>query len=504
MKDRDIMRSNALYIIHFAIATRFLVFIKDMLMASRIGVNYKMDSYLLALSTIMLLTKVVGDGLIVAIIPLLQEIKEKNGKERTIEYTNNLINITALLSFILIIIGYLGAPVIVKIFGPGFKSVELDKTILLFRVGLPIIMVSWIRAIGGGFLQADHAFKAGAKGGVSNALVFIIYLLLFSEKFVLKGLMIAGTLGIISQIYIIVRAMEKKGYKYQWKFDLKDRYLLKIVKFLLPIIMGIGVNELNNSIDNAIASTLPVGSIAELNYANEIISFFIGIFVAAIVTVIFPVLSESHSKREIENLKQEINNGIVTLLKLTIPVSIILMTMAEPVVKIVFERGAFDDEASFFTAAALAYYAVGLTAMSLIPLITRVYYSIHDMKTPVVISILALVVNIIIDLALAPIMGARGIALGTSVSVILAAIIGIYDLNRRLGFAEGENIRGTLVKLLVAAVIMTTGIILTYGTIAISLENIFLHNIITVGLTSLFGLGLYALVCKVLEPITLI
>lgn len=504
MKDRDIMRSNTLYIIHFAIVTRLLVFIKDILMASRIGVNYKMDSYLLALSTIMLLTKIIGDGLIVAIIPLLQEIKEKYGKERTIEYTNNLINITVILSFFLIIIVYLGAPIIIKIFGPGFKGMELEKTISLFRIGLPIIILSWIRAIGGGYLQAEHAFKAGARGGVSNALVYIIYLIFFSEKFGLKGLMIAGILGIISQIYIIVDIMNKRGYKYEWKIDFKDRYLGKIVKFLLPIIMGIGVNELNNSIDNAIASTLPPGSIAELNYANEIISFFIGIFIAAIVTVIFPVLSESHNKRDMENLKTGINHGIVTLLKVSIPVSIILMTMAEPIVKIFFERGAFDAEASFFTAAALAYYAVGLTAMSLIPLITRVYYSIHDMKTPVIISSLALVVNIIVDLLLAPFMGARGIALGTSLSVILAAIIGIYDLNRRLRFAEGKNIRGMIVKLSVAAVIMTTGIILTYGTAAISLENIFLHNIITLGISSLVGVGLYVLVCKVLEPITLI
>lgn len=504
MKDRDIIRSNTLYIIHFAIATRFLVFIKDILMASRIGVNYKMDSYLLAFSTIMLLTKIIGDGLIVAIIPLLQEIQEKHGKQRSIEYTNNLINITALLSFILIVIGYLGAPIIIKIFGPGFKGMELEKTILLFRIGLPIIMLSWIRAIGGGVLQAEHAFKAGAKGGVANALVYIIYLLFFSGKFGLKGLMVAGIIGIISQIYIIWKAMKKKGYKYQWKLDFKDRYLFKVIKFLLPILFGIGVNELNNSIDNAIASTLPPGSIAELNYANEIINFFIGIFIAAIVTVIFPVLSESHNKKDIENLKTGINHGIVTLLKVSIPVSIILMAMAEPIVKIVFERGAFDDEASFFTAAALAYYAIGLTAMALIPLITRVYYSIHDMKTPVIISFLALVVNIIVDLLLAPFMGARGIALGTSLSVILAAIIGIYDLNRRLKFAREKNISGIFVKFSVAGVIMATGIILSYGVVAISLENIFLHNIITVGISSLVGLGLYVLVCKVLEPITLI
>lgn len=498
MKNKDIMRRNALYIIRFAIGTRLLLFIRDMLMASRIGANYKMDAYLLALSTIMLLTKIVGDGLIVAIIPLVQEIQGKHGEERTIEYMNNLINITALVSFVLMIIGYLGAPIIIKIFGPGFKGVELEKTILLFRIGLPIIVLSWIRAIGAGYLQADHAFKAGAKGGIANASVYIIYLLFFSERFGARGLMVAGILGIVSQIYIIVRTMEKKGYRYKWRLNLKDRYLPRVIKFLLPIIIGIGINELNNSIDNGIASTLAVGSIAELNYANEIINFFIGIFVAAIVTVIFPILSESHNKKDIESLKVEINHGIATLVKVSLSVSIILMTMAEPIVKIVFERGAFDAEASFFTAEVLVYYAVGLTAMSLIPLITRVYYSIHDTNKPVIISILGLIVNVILDLALAPIMGARGLALGTSLSVILVAIIGLWDLNVRLQFVERKKIKGKLAKLLLTTAVMTIGVILTYNGMGISVSNMFFQNILSVGISSVVGIGLYLLTWKVL------
>lgn len=177
MKNRDVMRRNTLYIIHFAAGTRFLIFIKDMLTASRLGISYKMDLYILALSTIMLITKVIGDGIVVALIPLLQEIQEKYGTKRKIDYTNNLLNITVIVSLILVSIGYVGAPIIIKIFGPGFKGNELEKTILLFRIGLPIVTLSWVRAIGGGYLQSEHAFKAGAKGGVSNALVFILYLL---------------------------------------------------------------------------------------------------------------------------------------------------------------------------------------------------------------------------------------------------------------------------------------------------------------------------------------
>lgn len=499
MERKNIMKNNTLYIIYFAIGTRILLFIKGILTASKIGSNYKMDSYVLALGAIVFLTKIIGDGIVVSLIPLLQEIQEKHGTKRRIDYTNNLINVTALISFILIILGYLAAPVIIKIFGPGFKGVELEKSIILFRIGLPTIAVSWVRAIAAGSLQSEHAFKAGAKGGISNAVVYIIYLLFFADSFGLKGLMVAGIIGIISQIYILVKAMIKKGYKYKWRLDFKDIYLPRVIVFLLPVIAGIGINELNNAVDNAIGSTLAIGSIADLNYANEIITLFLGIFISAIVTVIFPALAECHSKEDEKCLRDGVHNGISLLFKISIPVSIILITMAEPIVKIVFERGAFDAEATFFTSGSLSYYAIGLTAMAIIPLITRAYYAIHDTKTPVLLGALALGINVVVDLILAPYMGASGLALGTSVGTILAVGLGIYDLNKRVHFTEGKEVRETTLKLGVASVIMATGIILTFGIASSYLENIFLNNVITVGISGLVGVGLYGLVYKVLR-----
>ena len=178
-----------------------------MLTASKIGANYNMDSYVIALSAIMLLTKIVGEGLVVAIIPVLQEIQERHGGERRLRYTNNLINIVGLLSLIIMIIGYLFAPMIIRLFAPGFKALELEKTVLLFRIGLPIMALSWIRSIGGGVLQSDHAFRAGAKGGISSAVVYIVFLLFFVDRFQLIGLMAVGILAVLSQIYIIFKTM---------------------------------------------------------------------------------------------------------------------------------------------------------------------------------------------------------------------------------------------------------------------------------------------------------
>ena len=499
MKNRDIMRRNTLFIIHFAAASRFLIFIKDMITASRLGVSYQMDSYILALSTIMLVTKIVGDGILVALIPLLQEIQSKYGIYKKVEYTNNLINITILISLVLFVTGFVGAPIIMRIFGPGFGPVELEKATFLFRIGLPIMALYWLKSIGGGYLQSEHAFRAGAKGGVSYELVLILYLVFFARDFQLRGLMVATILAVVSQVYLIFSTMRDKGYRYEFRIDFKDRYIGKVFLFLLPIVLSVGVNELNSSIDNAIASTLPVGSIAELNYAYEIVNLFIGLFIIAVITVIFPILSESHSKKEIEELKDGIRHGVKTLLIFTIPIAIILMIMAEPVVMIFFERGAFGREASFFTSQALVFYALGLPAMALIPLMARTYYSIHDMQTPTIISVIALVTNTILNLSLAALIGNKGIALATSLASILAVVIGFVNLNRRLKFFRNEGIKNMAIRLLLSSAVMVLGIILVYSLISISTENLLLYNVVTVGLSSSVGIILYALVYKFIK-----
>lgn len=428
MIQKGIINSKVRYIIYFAIAARVLNIIKDILTASRIGADYRMDSYVLAFGAIMLLTKIIGDGIVVSLIPILHEIQHKFGKERRMNYTNSLINITIIISLGLIIIGFFGAPIIIKIFGPGFKGLEIEDSILLFKLGLPMMTLTWIKAIGGGFLQAEHAFKAGAKGGVSSVVVYIIYLLFFAERFGVQGFMVVGSFAIISQIYYIFKAMIKMGYKYDLRLDWRDGYLLKIITVFLPILVGISINEVNNAVDTAIASTLPTGSIAELSYANDIINLFLVLFISAIVTVLFPIMSEIYNKGDEESLKAEAKKYIKSTLILTLPISVILILIPGPIVKIFFERGAFDAEASFFTANILRYYGIGLPAMAIYPLITRVYYSIRDMITPVVISILALILNVVADLLLIPTMGVAGVALGTSISVIFAVLLGIYNL----------------------------------------------------------------------------
>lgn len=499
MKRMKEMKKATFYIIYLGIIAKSLSFVKEIIMASRMGISYKLDSYLLAYSTIILITSLVSDGIIIGIIPLLQEIQERHGIDKKIKFTNNLVNITGIFSFVFIVIGFIGAPIIMKIFGPGFTGKELEKTVLLFRIGLPIIPLSLINAIFSGFLQSVHSFKGGPKGRAVSPIIYIIYLLFFSKTFELRGLMVTGIVMNIIQIYIFSKGLRKNGFKYFFKFDLKDRYIRKLEYYLIPILAGVGLNELNLSIDNAVASTLPTGSIAGLSFANNIIDLFLGVFIAAMTTVIFPVLSEDYHKHDEEHFKYEIRYGMDIALIVAVPVSIILITMSEPIVKILFQRGAFDVQASLLTSKALGYYALGLTSMALFPLITRAYYSIQDAKTPISIGFRTLILNGILNLFLSKNMGPSGIALSSSISITSALIYGLYDLNRKLHIEEKSHMKNFIFKISISGVVMTASLLIIYGAMSNILNDIVINKIFEILVSATISLVLYAAMCKSLK-----
>ncbi len=492
MKRRfQLIKKQTSDIVYFGIVARILIFIKGILIAYQIGSNYNTDIYFLALSSSLLLTSVIGDGLAVSLIPVLQQVDKRDGMKGRLEFTNNTINNSIFLSIIFIVLGFIGAPLIISLMGPGFKGMEFQQTVRLFRIGLPIISINFIRAICAGYLQSQHLFKAGAKGAVVNNLIYIAYLSLFSHKFGLEGLMITGLIAMIGQLVVSFRAMIKGGYKYSFEYHYKSRTLQRLIGFLVPISIGIGINEINTAVDNAIGSSLPSGTIGFLNYANNIIQLILGLFVLAIVSAIFPVLTESFNKKLESDLNGNIRFGFKIISLITIPVSIIFIILAELIIKLVYERGGFTHSSTILTADILKLYAIGLIGMGLLLLIIRIYYAIHDTVTPMKISLIALPLNAILSIILVQFIGANGLALGTSLSVLITAFIGIYDLNRKLKLFENMKLAKGILKIVIAGSLMALLIIFVKDNLGPILNNSFGEELALLFLSAGVGLSTF-------------
>ena len=176
---RDKIFKSTKTIIIFSIFSRILVFLKETLIASKIGCCFKTDAYFVAFAGATILAEIIGEGISTSMVPILMKIEAKEGKDKKNDYINNILHMIILLSLILVILGWRLSPIMVKILARGFGQEESYLAIKLIKLGLPMIFFILIRSVFVAFLQSNHGFKAGAKSWVYNNTVYIIYLLFF-------------------------------------------------------------------------------------------------------------------------------------------------------------------------------------------------------------------------------------------------------------------------------------------------------------------------------------
>lgn len=424
---------SIIIMIIFTLGSKFLGFLREVLIAAKFGSGMETDTFFIALTATGLVTGFLSNAISTTFIPVLSEIDSKEGKTGKIGHTNNMINIIFVVSAALVMCGWIAAPIIVKLLAKGFEGEQFNLAIKLTRIGMPMILFSGIIGVMTGYLQSEERFTSSSAIGIPFNFVYIFFLLFLSTKFGIKGLMIAGVLAVASQFLIQIPEARSSGYMYDFKFDLKDKYIKQVVLLSLPVFIGVAINDLNAIVDKTLASSLMDGSISALNYANKLDGLILGVFVIAITTVIFPMLTKESNSDNYDSLKEIMGYGINIILLITIPATVGLIVLAEPIVQITFERGAFDTSATIMTSQALIFYSLGLVAMAIRLLITRVFYSIQDTKTPMVNGAISVGFNIILNLILVKFMAHSGLALATSIATTIATLLMMHSLRKKIG-----------------------------------------------------------------------
>jgi putative peptidoglycan lipid II flippase len=183
----------------------------------------------------------------------------------------------------------------------------------------------------------------------------------------------------------------------------------------------------------------------------------IGLFGLSIATAALPSLSRHAAMDDLQAMRRTLSTGLRMMLVLNVPATIGLMVLAQPIVSLLFERGSFTPADSAATAAALVFYAPGLVGYSGGKIAVPSFYAIHESRTPVLISLATVAVNIAINLALVQVLGYRGLALGTAISALVNAVLLLWVLRERLGGLDGRRMAVTFAKVLAAAIVMGVG-----------------------------------------------
>ncbi|HLR35154.1 MAG TPA: murein biosynthesis integral membrane protein MurJ [Tissierellales bacterium] len=500
MSNTKKVAKSAAMIAVLTLISKFLGFIREMLIAYKFGSGYETDTYFVAMTATVLIMSTVGAALNTTLIPIFSEIEEKKGKKHKVKYLNNVLNVVFIITIVLGILGYFLSPVVIRILAKGFTGEQFKLAVKLNRIGLPIMIFLGFTYIFSGFLQSSEIFGPPAIAGIPFNLVYIIYLFIFSNKLGVVGLMVASVIAASAQFLIQVPATKRLGYKYSFDVDLKDRYINKAMILVLPVLLGSAVQQINTVIDKTLASDLVEGSISALNYSAKINSLVISVFVTAITTVIFPMLSRAFNQNDTNQVKEIMAEGINIILIITVPATIGIVLLAQPVVKIFFQRGAFDETATLMTSQALIFYSLGLVGSSLRLMLNKVYYSFQDTITPMVNGIIAVIINLIFNIILVKPMAHSGLALATSISLTVSTLFLFVSLRKKMKGAMGlKRYMECFIKTLISAIIMGLVVKVTYFGLTSLLPDKNIIQLIVLVFTIGLGGFIYTILCSILK-----
>jgi len=430
---------------------------REIVISNRFGAGIETDAFFIAFMIPNLLRSFLGEGaLSSAFIPIFAEYLTNHDRKKAEYFASNVLNILIITLIIVVILGIWGAPLLINLIAIGFKSnvYKYQLAITLTRIMFPYIGFVAVAALFMGILNSYNHFLVPALSPAMLNISVIIFALTLSYKYGVYSIAWGVVLGGIGQALIQAPVLIRKKIKYSFVVDFNDPGIKKLLKLLIPAMIGLAITEINVVVDRTIASTLIDGSISALYYSNRLVQFPLGVFGIAISIAIFPTLAKHIAKNNIPEFKKSFLFGLRMLLFTTIPSAVGLIVLKDSMIRLIYEHGTFNRVATNMTASALLYYSIGLFAYACVRLITISFYALKDTKTPVKIGIYIVFINIALDLILVRYLAHSGLALATSVAALINLIILLKVLQDKIGDFELKSQGSFLLKIIISSIFL--------------------------------------------------
>lgn len=457
------MKKTVIILMVLTIISKFIGFFRDIILAYFYGASGISDAYIIALTVPSVIFGIIAKGISTGYIPMYSRIEEKNGSRQAIYYTNNLINTLLLLCTFIILAGFIFAEAIVKVFASGFEGEVLETAVLFTRITIVGIYFTILIRILSGYLNYKKYFAVPNLLGIPMSLIVILSIYLSYQLGVVEILAYGYVAALLVQFLILMFFSYKKSYRYKPVFNLKDEHIRNMFVLAIPVILGSAVDQVNKLVDRTLASQISTGGISALNYATTLNGFVHSVFVTSIATVMYPSISKMASRGNIKGLKHSISQALIGAAVLIIPATAGSLIFAEPIVQLLFGRGAFDAEAVAMTSNAFFYYSIGMIGLGWRVILSKAFYSMQDTRTPMINAAIAMAMNIVLNIILSRYLGLGGLALATSISGIFVTVLLIYNLRKKIGMLHFRKIAISLLKIILAALVMSIAASFTYS-----------------------------------------
>lgn len=458
------------------LVSKIFGFLREMVMANYFGTSYITDAYVMAIT---ILTVLFG-GIITAIsttyIPIYSKINESRGKADGDRFSSVILNLLLVISMLISIVGMVYSDQIISIFASGFYGETAELASFYVKILFSYVLFSSTASVLESYLQYKSVFLPQIMSGYSISLFTIVGIIISaytSYYYLAYGLL----LGYMVRFVVIMLIARKRDFKYSFSLK-RDSDIKEILLLAIPTFIGSYLLYINQFIDKTLASGLKEGSISALNYAALLNNMIMSVTITVLSTIIYPKLAKANSLEQYDSFNKIISTGLNIIVMISLPCSLGSMIFSNQIVQIVYERGAFDSMATAMTSSAFFYYSAGLLFISINILLTKVYYSMHDMKTPMIFAGIGVIINVVFNLILVQYMAHSGLALATSISSLCSTLMLLYGLRFRYPHIKIFDSAGKLLKIMFASSLAVTGAYASYTQLAFNLGSIMLNQFV--------------------------
>jgi putative peptidoglycan lipid II flippase len=500
--DQPQRRRLALSTAFFSAATgvsRVAGLVREIVAANYFGVSGAMSAFTIAFQVPNLMRALFADAALQgAFVPIFTDLLEKGRRQEAFRVASDLLSLITAILGTLTVVFMLAAEPIMKLFTPGFHDRPdlVHLTVGLSRVMFPIVMLLALSGVIVGMLNSFEHFSVPALAPVVWNLIIIGCLVglrgLFHGQDQVYAYAIGVLLGTIVQFLLPLPWLRGRGGKYSLSFHWRNPYVLRVLKLMFPVTIALGLINFDNLINSFFGTLVNDQAPAAIDKAFRIYMLPQGIFSVAIATILFPTLARFASRGDHGRLRRTMANGTRQILLTLIPSAAIMAVLAVPITRLVYQRGAFNGEATHLVSQAMVVWALSLPAQGASLLFSRTFFSLQRPWINTALAVANMTVNALISLALYKPLGVKGVVLGSVAGTLVMASSQAWILRKDLNGIEGAKTARAVVKMLLATAALAAVSYLVWFGLDKVLGRGLVMQIISLGAGILAGFAVYA------------
>jgi putative peptidoglycan lipid II flippase len=459
------LNTKAAGIIGLAVmASRVLGLAREQIQAALFGGGRVMDAFTAAFRIPNLLRDLFAEGaLSTSFVTVFSKTIVNEGDNAAWRLANKVATLTVIVLSALTILGIVFAPALIAVIAPGFDASKAELTVTLTRVMFPFILLISLAALVMGVLNAKGVFGMPAMassffnlGSIVGGVV-IGYLIdpTFGAN-ALVGLAVGTLIGGALQLLVQLPSLTRLGFRFNPDFKWRDSGIRAILMLMGPSVIAASSTQVNVMINTIFASSLGDGPTFWLNVAFRLMQLPLGLFGVALGTVTLPLLARRVAMGDMVTFRRELARGMRLAFLMTIPATIGLMILAEPIISVLYQHGKFTSEETAQSAGALRFYAVGLCGYAALKVLVNAFYAVDKRKTPMIVSFLAIAMNLFFNWLFTFRLGwgFRGLALSTGCVATTNFLLLYFLMHRHLKLLDTRLMITLVAKTLVAGAML--------------------------------------------------